>query len=76
MPEKWNATTNIFFDAANVWGVDDNSTNDSNKLRTSIGLGLSWVSPLGPISITYAEPISKENTDDIEQFNFKIGTAF
>ena len=76
LPEKWNATTNIFFDAANVWGVDDNSTNDSNKLRTSIGLGLSWVSPLGPISITYAEAISKENTDDIEQFNFKIGTAF
>ena len=76
LPEKWNATTNIFFDTANVWGVDDNSTSDSNKLRTSVGLGLSWVSPLGPISITYAEAITKENTDDVEQFNFKIGSAF
>ena len=76
LPEKWNAITNVFFDTANVWGVDDNSTSDSNKLRTSIGLGLSWISPLGPISITYAEPITKKNTDDIEQFNFKIGSAF
>jgi len=76
LPEKWNAITNVFFDTANVWGVDDNSTSTSNKLRTSIGLGLSWISPLGPISITYAEPITKENTDDIEKFNFKIGSAF
>ena len=76
LPEKWNAATNIFFDSANVWGVDDNSTGDSNKIRTSIGIGLSWVSPLGPISITYAEPITKETTDDVEQFNFKIGSAF
>ena len=76
LPEKWNAITNVFFDTANVWGVDDNSTSASNKLRTSIGLGLSWISPLGPISITYAEPITKENTDDVEKFNFKIGSAF
>ena len=66
----------MFFDTANVWGVDDNSTNDSNKLRSSIGLGLSWISPLGPLSVTYAQPITKENTDDVEQFNFKIGSAF
>ena len=76
LPEKWNAITNIFLDTANVWGVDDNSTSDSNKLRSSIGLGLSWISPLGPISITYAEAITKESTDDVEQFNFKIGSAF
>ena len=76
LPEKWNAITNVFLDTANVWGVDDNSTSDSNKLRSSIGLGLSWISPLGPISITYAEAITKESTDDVEQFNFKIGSAF
>jgi outer membrane protein insertion porin family len=76
LPEKWNAITNVFFDSANVWGVDDNSADDSNKIRTSVGLGLSWISPLGPISITYAEPITKESTDEVEQFNFKIGSAF
>ena len=76
MPEKWNATTNIFLDTANVWGVDDNSTDDSNFLRSSIGVGLSWISPLGPLSISYAQPITNKSSDDIEQFNFKIGSAF
>ena len=76
LPEKWNAQTNIFFDSANVWGVDDNSTDDSNYIRTSVGFGFSWISPLGPISITYAEPITKKSTDDVQQFDFKIGTAF
>jgi len=76
LPDKWSAITNVFFDTANVWGVDDNSTNDSNKFRSSIGVGLSWISPLGPISMTYAEPITKEKTDEVEQFSFKIGSAF
>ena len=76
LPDKWNAISNIFLDTANVWGVDDNSAESSNKIRSSLGFGFSWVSPLGPISITYAEPISKLTTDDVEQFNFKIGSAF
>ena len=76
LPEKWNAITNIFFDTANVWGVDDNSTDDSNKIRSSAGFGLSWISPLGPLSMTYAVPITKSSTDDVENFNFKIGTSF
>ena len=76
LPEKWNAITNIFFDTANVWGVDDNSTDDSNKIRSSAGIGLSWISPIGPLSMTYAVPISKSSTDDVENFNFTIGTAF
>ena len=76
LPEKWNAVTNMFLDTANVWGVDDNSTSNSNQIRSSIGLGLSWISPLGPISFTYAEPISKASTDDVEQFNFRIGSVF
>ena len=67
---------NIFFDTANVWGVDDKSIEDSNKLRSSTGLGLSWISPLGPLSFTYAIPISKESTDDVENFSFTIGSAF
>ena len=76
LPDKWNAKTNVFFDTANVWGVDDKSTDNSNKIRSSLGLGFSWISPLGPISLTYAEPITKSSTDDVEQFNFSIGSAF
>ena len=77
IPDKWNADTNIFFDVANLWGVDySDELDDSNKIRTSAGVGLTWISPLGPLSITYAQPISKASTDKIEQFSFSIGTIF
>ena len=77
MPDKWNADTSIFFDTANVWGVDySDSIDDSNKIRTSVGIGLTWVSPLGPISVTYAQPLSEAKTDEVEQFSFSIGTIF
>ena len=76
LPEKWNALTNVFFDMANVWGTDDKSIDDSNKLRSSAGIGLSWLSPLGPLSFTYAIPITKMSSDDVENFNFTIGSAF
>ena len=59
-----------------MWGVDDNSTDDSNKLRIATGIGLSWISPLGPISFTYAIPLAKNSSDDVENFNFKIGSSF
>ena len=77
MPDKWNADTSIFFDTANVWGVDySDAIDDSNKIRTSVGIGLTWVSPLGPISVTYAQPLSEAKTDEVEQFSFSIGTIF
>ena len=77
IPDKWNADTSVFIDIANNWGVDySDSINESNKIRSSIGAGLTWISPLGPLSITYAEPISKATTDQVEQFSFQIGTIF
>ena len=76
LPDKWNATSNLFFDVGNVWGVDFSGASDANKIRSSLGLGFSWGSPIGPISISYAEPISKHNSDKTEKFNFKLGGIF
>ena len=77
LPEKWNALTNIFFDVANVWGVDyDDTINDSDKIRSSVGLGLSWISPIGPIGMSYAQPLSKASTDDVQEFSIKLGSVF
>lgn len=76
LPDTWKASTNMFFDIGNVWGTDISGVNDSNQLRTSIGLGLTWQSPIGPISITYAEPLSKAQTDEVQNFNFRLGTVF
>lgn len=76
IPDSWNAKSFIFFDAGNVWGVDYDESLDSNKIRSSAGVSLEWVSPLGPLSITLAENISKADGDLEEGFSFQIGSSF
>ena len=76
IPDSWNAKSIIFLDAGNVWGVDFDDSLDSNKLRSSAGLSLEWVSPLGPLSVTMSESISKANGDLEESFSFQIGSNF
>ena len=46
------------------------------QLRASVGVGLMWASPFGPIRIDYAIPVKKESTDDVQEFNFGIATRF
>ena len=76
LPEKWNANSILFLDNGNVWGVDYDSSLDSNKLRTSAGISLEWVSPAGPISFTFSEVLASEPGDKKESFSFNIGGAF
>ena len=67
----------VFFDAANVWGIDyDTSLNDSSKIRSSFGIGVEWFTVIGPLSFSLAETITKESTDITEKFRFNIGTTF
>ncbi len=67
----------FFLDAANVWGVDyDKSINDNSKIRSSIGIGIDWLTPIGPINFTFAETITKADTDITESFRFNLGTTF
>ena len=67
----------MFFDAANVWGVDyDSSIADNGKIRSSIGLGIDWLTPIGPLNFTFAQPLTKESTDKTESFRFNLGTTF
>ncbi len=63
-----------YLDFGNVWAVDDKLSFDS--LRASVGVGFSWVSPVGPIKISYGSPIKKESTDRIQRLQFQLGTAF
>ena len=68
---------NIFYDAANVWGVDYNSSiNDSNALRSATGMGVDWWTPIGPLSFSFAQPLSKKSSDKTESFRFNLGTSF
>ena len=77
LPNSQDTDFSFFIDVANVWGVDyDSSLNDGSKIRSSIGLGLDWFTPIGPISFTYAQPITKDNNDIIQEFSFNLGTSF
>ncbi len=67
----------LFFDAANVWGVDYGDTISSNsKIRSSTGLGIEWLTPIGPLSFSFSKAITKADSDETETFRFDIGTSF
>ena len=67
----------FFFDVANIWGVDYfNGDDEGNEIRSSIGIGIDWATPVGPLSFTLAEPLSKSSTDITESFRFNLGTTF
>ena len=75
-PNAQNLDISLFLDAANIWGVDYNSSLDNAGLRSSIGIGLDWLTPVGPLTFSLAQPITKEPTDVEETFRFNIGTSF
>ena len=74
--ENENVDFNIFMDFANVWKVDYDSSLDSNKIRSSSGVAVNWFSPIGPLTFSYAIPLSEASTDITEKFRFQIGTSF
>ena len=66
-----------FIDMASVWGVDFNSAiDDASKLRSSTGIALDYLSPIGPLSFSWTIPITKKSTDKTETFRFNLGTTF
>tara|TARA_Y100000768_G_scaffold130536_1_gene96981 strand:- start:2167 stop:4428 length:2262 start_codon:yes stop_codon:yes gene_type:complete len=67
----------LFLDIANIWGVDyDSSIDDSDKIRSAIGIGIDWFTAIGPFNFSLTESISKADTDITESFRFNIGTTF
>ena len=67
---------NFFVDLANVWEVDYNDSLDSNKIRSATGVAINWFSGIGPLTFSYAIPLSEADTDVTEKFRFQIGTSF
>jgi outer membrane protein insertion porin family len=63
-----------YVDAGNVWGENDKMS--LSDLRASAGVGLTWVSPVGPLKLSYGTPIRKRPEDRIQRLQFQIGTAF
>ena len=72
-----NFDINVFMDVGNVWGVDYSSAiNQSNKVRSSIGIGAEWLTPVGPLNFSFAETLTKADSDTTESFRFNLGTSF
>ena len=77
LPETTKTDVGLFLDVGNLWSVDyDKTLDDSNKIRSSVGINTSWLSPVGPLSFIFSQNISKANTDVTESFNFRLGTTF
>ena len=77
LPENTNTDFGLFLDFGNVWGVDyDDSIDESNKIRSSTGIAMNWLSPIGPMSFVLAQDLAKADTDETESFSFNLGTTF
>ena len=63
-----------YMDVGNVWG--EQQTMKFRELRASVGLGVSWVSPVGPLKLSYGKPVKSFDQDKIQSLQFQIGTAF
>lgn len=70
----------LFFDAGALWDTRSKGyTVDYSapgKYRTSVGVAITWMSPVGPLSFNIAKAIKKYDKDDTQQFNFNIGSSF
>ena len=67
----------LYLDTANIWGVDySDSIDDSNKIRSSVGVAANVFTAIGPLSWTLSQSLTKASSDVTETFNFNIGTSF
>ena len=77
LPESTRTDFSVFFDAGNVWEVDySNAVDDTNKIRSSVGVSANVYTTIGPLTFTFAQDLSKSTNDETESFNFRLGTSF
>jgi outer membrane protein insertion porin family len=85
IPESFGLKGAVFADAATLYGNDVRNSTDGAlsatasrdmEWRASVGAGLIWASPFGPLRVDYAVPLKKEDSDEEQNFNFGISTRF
>ena len=76
LPSFQNMDFSLFVDAANIWGVDYDSNIDNSKIRSSTGVAMDLLTPIGPLNFSLSKPITKSSTDKTESFRFNLGTTF
>ena len=78
LPDDLGFLGAAFVDVGDLWDIDQSGAEivDANTPRVSVGLGLAWRSPFGPIRIDFAKALIKEDEDETQLFNFSFGTRF
>jgi outer membrane protein insertion porin family len=78
LPQEYGVTGHVFSDAGTATGTDSSTVriNDTASIRVSVGAGVAWVSPFGPIKVDFGVPLLKESYDREEFFKFSFGTRF
>src|SRR5690606_28827495 len=82
LPPSIGMRAALFADAATLYGTDIASSAGSAvggtdmAWRASVGIGLLWASPFGPLRVNYAVPVLKEKNDVVENFSFGVSTRF
>jgi outer membrane protein insertion porin family len=65
-----------FFDAGQAYNKGKKHSNYDDRIRMSTGLSLSWISPIGPLKFSIANPLNNQKGDDTETFQFQMGSTF
>jgi outer membrane protein insertion porin family len=80
MKKKGSFRLSTFFDAGGVFSDNESLSSsdqyEQGELRYSVGLGLMWNSPFGPLQVSYAEPLNDDRTDRVQKFQFGMGSTF
>ncbi len=84
MKDNKSVRASVFFDAGTLWNTNLTSQQNaagivssaSDGFRYSAGLALTWLSPVGPMKFSIANPLKKEPNDKLQRFQFQLGTAF
>ena len=58
------------------WIIEWSGNDDSNLIRSAFGVNANWFTPIGPLSFSFSQTLSKADTDSTESFRFNIGTTF
>ena len=65
--------TFVFFDAGNVFSA---GRIDLGDMRYSVGIGLNWASPIGPMKLSMGHPLRRQPDDRVQRLQFQVGTGF
>lgn len=79
IPRKYKVSGYVFYDWGRLGGPgleNDSDVEYSNKIRTSIGYGFAWNSPIGAINLSWAKALEYESYDELQSFKFAIGSRF